>query len=277
MAAWRVALLVLCLNWAAPACAQAVAPAVATPVAIITEAKGALRILAHGHLAPSEVTSPVEPGAVLALEREARAVLAYPGSGSIYELRGPGRFVARTSGVERLSGPGSLVQRDLASALRALKIRPEATSVQGSTAMRGAGGLVLQAWGPAHSQRAPDAMVVCWTPLGLNWSYQIRLIDDDGHVVFDVHTNGARLPLPELRMLRPGAAYLWQVLARGPNGQSAEAVGQFERLDPSTEQALQQARSVLASGDATDRTLYAIALRQHGLVPAAASGCEDGS
>ncbi len=278
MAAWRiaVALLVWCLNGAAAACAQPVVTAVATPVAIITEASGAFRILARGNPAPSEVASPVEPGAILALDREARLVLAYPGTGSIYQLQGPGRFVARTSGVERLSGPGSLAQRDLVSALRALKIRPEGARVQGSTAMRGAGGLVLQAWGPTGSQRTPDAMVVCWRPLGLNWSYQIRVIDDDGHVVFDGHTNGARLPLPAVRMLQADAAYLWQVLARGPNGESAEAVGQFQRLDPSTEQALQQARSALASGDATDRALYAIALRQHGLAPAA-SVCEVGS
>ena len=66
MAAWRfaVARLVLCLHWAAPACAQPVVTAVATPVALITEAKGAFRILARGHPAPSEVTSPVELGAI---------------------------------------------------------------------------------------------------------------------------------------------------------------------------------------------------------------------
>jgi hypothetical protein len=272
-----LALLVLCLNWPAAGCAQQAAMADATPVAIVTEATGAFEILARGRPAPSEVAAPVQANAILVLEGDARVVLAYPGVGSIYQLQGPGRFVAQASGVERRAGPGSLSRRDLASALRALKIRPEGNRVQGSTAMRGIGGLALQARGPTGNQLAAEALLVCWRPLGADWSYQIRVIDDDGQVVYEAHTNGASLQLPPARMMRAGGPYLWQVLARGPDGQSAEAVGQFQRLDASTEQALQQAQSVLASGDATDRALYAIALRQQGLVPAAASDCEDGS
>jgi hypothetical protein len=278
-----LALLTSCVSWAVPACAQStaapIATAVAAPVAILTEAIGVFQIFARGRPAPSEVAAPVEQGATLALEGDARVVLAYPGIGSVYELWGPAQFVAQGSGVERRAGAGLLVRRDLVSALRALQIRPESATVQGSTAMRGGGDLALQAGGPTGTQFAQDAMVVCWRPLGPQWIYRIRVIDDDGSVVFEGRTDGARLTVPATLTLQPRTQYLWHLSARGPNGQTAEAVGEFQRLDASSELALRQAQAVLANGNRTDRTLYEIALRQQGFAAAGASGCEhaDGS
>jgi len=57
--------------------------------------------------------------------------------------------------------------------------------------------------------------------------------------------------LPATLQLQASAQYLWHVLATGPNGRSAEAAGQFRRLDLDTEQALLRAESAMPGLDAT--------------------------
>jgi hypothetical protein len=237
----------------------------AQPVAIVTEVDGPVRIVVHGRAAPSEVADPVERDATIVLPREARIVLAYPKPGSIYELRGPGRFVAGADAVQSRSGQGSLARRDLPALLRALRIRPEGTTLQGSAAMRGAGALELRAEGPTGSQLARDAIRLCWRPLGADWSYRVRLIDGDGAVLFEAQTRDAAMQLPSTLPLQPEGLYLWHLLAQGPGERTFEAAGQFRRVDADTEQAMLSAESSLADADATGRALYRIARQQRGL------------
>jgi hypothetical protein len=248
-------------------------PGSAQPVAIVTEVDGSVRVVARGHTVRPDVADSVEDGAAVVLERGARLVLVYPKAGTIYELRGPGRFVARADGVVSRAGASLLTKRDLIPALRALRIRPETTTLQGSAAMRGASALQLQAEGPAGSRLGGEPMRLCWRPLGPQWLYRIRLIDDDGMVLFEAQTRNPAFELPATTPLQPGAAYLWHVLATGPNGQSAEAVGQFRRLDADSELALLQAGSAMPDLDETGRTLVRIARRQQGFAPSDTSGC----
>jgi hypothetical protein len=245
-------------------------PGRAQPVAIVTEVDGSVRVVQRGRTVRPQVTDPIDQGATVALEANARIVLAYPGAGSVYELRGPGQFVARSDAVES-TGPGRLVRRDLVSALRALRIRPEGTTLQGSAAMRGTRAFELQADGPTGSQFARDALRLCWKSLGALWTYRIRVIDEEGLSVFDANTTDSRFELPATLALQANAQYLWHVRAKGPNGQSADAAGQFRRLDPDRERILLQAQSALARADATDRELYRIALSQQGFVPGASA------
>jgi hypothetical protein len=245
----------------------------AQPVAIVTEVDGPVRIVAHGHATPPEVADPVEAGTTVVLESGARIVLAYPEQGSIYELRGPGRFVARADAVLSPSGKGTLSRRDLASELRALRIRPEGTTLQGSAVMRGAGALELQAEGPTGSRLARDPIRLCWRPLGASWSYFVRLIDDDGAILFEERTQESALQLPATLPLQPGAPYLWHLVAQGPGERSFEAAGEFRRVDAGTEQAMLRAEAALTDADPTGRALYRIARRQHGLAASDGSGC----
>jgi len=265
MASMAIAWAHLGLVGAAPACAH--------PVAIVTEVDGSVRVAAGGRSSRPEVADPVEQDATLFVERDARIVLAYPRAGSVWELRGPGRFAARGDAVEALGGSGSAARRDLAPALRALQIRPDGTTIQGSAAMRGAGSLQLQAAGPTGSQWMRDPVRLCWRVLGAQWSYRVRLIDDDGAVLFEVRTRDSTFELPATLALRPDAPYLWHVLATGPHGESAEAAGEFHRLDADREQALLRAQSGMAGLDATGRVLVRIALRQQGFTPEGPSAC----
>lgn len=253
--------------------ALAAAPALAQPVAIVTEVDGSVRMLAGARAARPEVADPVEQDATLIMEPGARIVLAYPRSGSVWELRGPGRFVARADGVEAPADSGSAAKRELAPALRALQVRPEGSTIQGSAAMRGLGSLQLQAVGPTGSRLAHDPVRLCWRPLGPQWDYRVRLIDDGGAVLFEARTRDPAFELPSTLDLRPGASYLWHLLATGPHRQSAEAAGEFRLLDAGREDALRRAQSTLGDLDATGRVLVRIALRQEGFAPAGESDC----
>jgi hypothetical protein len=246
-------------------------------VAIVTEVDGSARILVRGRTFSPEVADPVQDGAIVVLEQGARIVLTYPVAGSIYELQGPGRFVAHSDAVESRSRSGRLAKRDLVPALRALRIRPEGSTLQGSAAMRGGTVAQLQVDGPNGSLLTRDAISLCWKPLGPQWIYRVRLIDDDGNVVFEAQTPDSVFQLPSTVPLDANAAYLWHVLATGPNAQSAEAAGEFRRLDPDSEQVLLQAESLMPQLDVTERILLRIARQQRGLAPEGVSGCHAGA
>jgi len=246
----------------------------AGPVAIVTEVAGSARIVVRGRTVNPDVADSVEEGAIVVLERDARIDLTYPVAGSIYELHGPGRFVVHRDAVESRTGSGQLARRDLAAALRALRIRAEGSALQGSAAMRGAGALELQADGPSGSQLTRDPLRLCWRSLGPQWTYRVRLIDDDGIVLFEAQTVDSEFKLPATIQLQADAPYLWHLLATGPNGQSADAAGQFRRLDPEREQALLRAESAASESDASERALLRIARYQFGFAPGGASGCD---
>src|SRR4029077_2157381 len=215
------ALSALGLLWAASGSAGA-DPGSARPVAIVTEVDGAVRIVAQGRTVHPDVADSVEQDATVVLERGARIVLVYPEVGSIYEARGPGRFVAHGDALQSRDASGLVVKRDLVSVLRALRIRPEGTTLQGSAAMRGASAMELQADGPTGSQLTRDSIRLCWKPLGVQWLYRVRLIDDDGIVLFEAQTRDSIFEVPPSFQLQANAPYLWHVLATGPNGKSAE-------------------------------------------------------
>lgn len=262
----------LAILWTVPACMRA-EPGSAQPVAIVTEVDGSARVLARGRAVRLEVADPIERGAIVVLDPGARIVLAYPKSGAIFELQGPGRFLAHVDSIEPRTRSGLVAKRDMASVLRALRIRPEGTTLQGSAAMRGASTLELRADGPTGMRLARDAMRLCWRPMGAQWLYRVRLIDDDGIVLFEAQTHDADFELPATLQLQASAQYLWHVLATGPNGRSAEAAGQFRRLDLDSEQALLRAESAMPGLDATGRALVRIARSQLGFAPDRVSGC----
>ena len=256
----------------APDCARA-DPGSTRLVAIVTEVEGSARVVVRGHAVSPEVADPVEQGAIVILERDARVALTYPVGGSIYELHGPGRFAVQGDGVQVRSGSGHLARRDLIPALRALRIQPDGSTLQGSAAMRGETVQELQPDGPSGTQLARDPIRMCWKSLGPQWIYRVRLIDDEGSVLFEARTADSTFELPETVRLQPNVPYLWHVLATGPHGQSSDGAGQFRRLDPEAEQVLMTAQSLEPELDASGRTLIRIARQQLGFTPGGVVHC----
>jgi len=239
-------------------------PCAAQPVAILTEAEGSIQARIGERRVPADPMAAVAPGTVITLAPGARAVLAYCSGGWVFVLQGEGRYRVAGESVVSIDGRGRIRRRNLADALRALRIRAEGPTLQGSVSMRGADGQELAAHGPLGSQLSRDRLVVCWTLPGQGWNYRVRLIDEEGHVVFERFTSAGSLALPQARKLQPESTYVWQLTAWGAYGRSAEQAGQFRRVGAATERALDRAAAMAEGGDATDRALYAIARLQLG-------------
>jgi len=141
----------------------------AQPVAIVTEVDGSARVLARGRAVRLEVADPIERGAIVVLDPGARIVLAYPKSGAISSCRVRG--VSWRTSIRLSHAPGRAWLRSaiMASVLRALRIRPAGTTLQGSAAMRGASTLELRADGPTACG-SPATRCACagdrWGPSG---------------------------------------------------------------------------------------------------------------
>jgi hypothetical protein len=268
----RFVLCALAVLWVVPNRAQAESGG-ARLVAIVTEVEGSARFTVRGRSATPDVAETVQRGTVIVLERGAKIVLTFPIQESIYELRGPGRFIVHRDGVQLGAGSGRLARRDLIPALRALQIHPDGATLQGSAAMRGATARELEAEGPSGTQLTRDPIRICWKSLGAQWMYRVRLIDDDGVVLFETRTTDSTVELPATLQLQPTAPYLWHVQATAPNGHSTDAAGEFQRLDPESEQALLYAESVAPELDATGRMLIRIARQQRGFLPDGAGRC----
>ena len=251
----------------------ACAPGAAQPVAILTEAQGICRIESGGRAVPAEPMTPVQAGSVLVLAPGARVVLAYTEGGWIFELRGDGRFLARTGGVQARDGHGTVRRHNLAAALRALTVHADGPTVQGSVSMRGTASLLLRARGPAGSHLRGDALSVCWNPLGAGWHYRLRLIDEDGQVVSEQQTVAAQLVLPAPPPLPAATHWVWHLAAFGTHGREAEQAGRFQWVDAHTERALRDAQAASQRGDATDRAIVSIARLQLGFDADAAIAC----
>jgi hypothetical protein len=210
---------------------------------------------------------------VLVLAPGARVVLAYTEGGWIFELQGDGRFVARARSVEVSGGGGQLRRRNLAAALRALKVHADGPTLQGSVSMRGAGSPSLRARGPAGSHMRGDPIAVCWSPMGTGWRYRVRLIDDDGRVVFEQVTRATRLAMPAPPPAGEAASWVWHVAAFASHGREAEQAGRFQWVDARTELALVDAQAVARAGEATDRAIVSIARLQLGFDADAGTPC----
>ncbi len=243
----------------------------AQPVAVLTDAQGPYRVQVGGRPVAADLLMPIERDAILTLAAEARVVLAYTALGSVFELRGAGRFQARSDAAVASGGRGRVIRRDLGAALRALKIRPDTAALQGAASMRGTPAVALDARGPLGSQLEQDPLQVCWTAPGAHWRYRVRLLDDQGRIVHEWQTQ--QLAQALTATLRSDAPYLWQLVAQGPDGRSAQAVGRFQRLDEATGRALRQLRTAGAGGDATARALAALAWRQYGFIEGGRVDC----
>jgi len=244
----------------------------AQPVAIITEVDGSVGMVADRQIMTPSVALAVEENSLFSLERGARVVLAYPKTGIIFEMQGLGRYLARGDGVEAL-GLGHLARRNLIPELRALRIQPDRPTLQASVSMRGRSLETIEAIGPRGNRFNRDPIRICWEPMGAEWRYRVRVIDDDGAIVFETWTSKVAIDVPKAVLIAAKMPYLWYVHAEAQHRRFSEAAGLFERVEPAKERALLRAEWAVPQFDSTDRVLIQIARRQFEIMPDSGSVC----
>ena len=254
----------------------ATAAVAAPPVAILTEVEGFARIITDRQAMTPRIALAVDENSLFLLEKSARIVLAYPDTGVIFEMQGPGRFKARSDGVQRVE-LGRLTKRDLIPELRALRIRPDRPTLQASVSMRGGSAEGLEAFGPRGSRFGRDPIRICWEPRGHEWRYRVRVVGDDGVIVFEVWTAESAIELPNTVLTAAKTPYLWYVHAEAHNKRFAEAAGLFERLGAASERALLQAEWAVPQSDTTGRVLIQVARRQLEIEPDRSPICWHGA
>lgn len=211
---------------------------------------------------PLDLVAEVRPGDVIALGAQSSAVLAYTGQDRIDEAHGPGRVRAGAESAVAIDASARIVQRPLPPALGALRIKP-VTAAQASIVMRG-GGDALELLSPTGPQLEARARLLRWRADAAKAEFVVRLIDDDGAVVFEAATDGTELALPASLSLAREREYVWTLDAAFGGGGRATTAAAFSLVPALVESRIDAARA--EAGDVfSSRVALAVALEQLGL------------
>jgi hypothetical protein len=246
----------------------AVAAAQGMPVAMLTDMQGHVEFATEPAGRTLKLAAPLHIDDALELAAEARLVVAYSGSGAVYEVRGPGIVRIGKADLAALKG-ASVLRSELPPQLRGL-VQP-GRAAQASIVLRAAP-RELMPLAPRGAQLWSHARTLRWVPMdgaedSAAWEYFVKLIDETGAIVHAARTQMTAVTLPADLAMRRGERYLWTIEARGPNGRRAQSESEFTLVGADVEQALLAAQPA-AKGEAA-RAVYLIALRQHGLLQAA--------
>jgi len=156
------------------------------------------------------------------------------GPGRVYTLSGPGRFGLRAAVPVALDARGAVAARDPAQDWRALQLDAGALG-RASVSLRGAPDGAIALLAPVGTVRVDDLDRLRWTrPYGrpsARWTYELRLVDADGTLVFATRTGATELAWPGPRPGMPARPYLWTVIGTTPDGRRAEGSAEFRVVD----------------------------------------------
>lgn len=264
--------------------ATAAGPAVFAPavaVAVVTDLTGRGKLHRNGQDGPLPILATLAPRDQLRLERGAVAELAFTaGTGSVLRLTGPGRFRVGEHDVKTRDAGALVERRDLAAALRNVQIRTGLIG-RASIAMRGLPATRVGLRAPIGGVGAQTPLVLEWDPpYGGHsgaWNYAVRVIDDQGLLVYATEATGQNVALPESLPIERNRDYLWTVQARDADRRHAYGAAEFHRPAPEVEQRMVELTNVVAQArrdpelpeSSAEEVLLAVVLEQAGLGDAA--------
>lgn len=250
-------------------------------VAVVTDLAGGAQLRRSGQVRALAVLDGLQPHDQLQLAAGSVAELAFTaGTGSVLRLSGPGRFRVRAADV--LShDPGARVERrDLAAAWRGLRIRPGLVG-RASIALRGFAETQVTLRAPLGGQDGAGLERLDWdrpygNPAGA-WDYTVRVIDDQGSLVFVAQVQERSLRLPADLQFDRGHDYLWTVQAQAPDRRPAYGAAEFHRVAEDAEARVQEMlrgvgalrRDPAQPESTAEEVLLALALEQAGMHAAA--------
>jgi len=277
--------LMACLALGAATCCPAgrcaAAGPAALPVAVVTDLSGHAQLRRQGERRALAVLDVLQVGDQLQLDAAAAVEVAFTaGAGSVLALTGPGRLRVRNDDVLPRD-PGALVQRrDLAAQWRGLRIRPGLVG-RASIALRGIAATQVTLRAPLGGQDGAGLRWLEWDqpyghPAGA-WDYTVRVIDDQGGLMFLARSQERSLALPAGLDFERGRDYLWTVQAQTQDQRSAYGAGEFHRIGAEIEAGLEamtqsvsaQRRDPAQPESTAEEVLLALAMEQAGLRNAA--------
>jgi hypothetical protein len=253
----------------------------AAAVAVVTNLDGPAQLHRGAERHELAVLDVLLPGDELQLQTAAAAELAFTaGTGSVLQLTGPGRFRVRNGDVLARDPAARVERRDLAAAWRGLRIRPGLVG-RASIALRGLAATQVSLRAPLGGQDGADLRRLEWDrpyghPAGA-WDYTVRIIDDQGTLLFVARSQERSVALPDSLDFERGRDYLWTVQAQAQDRSGVYGAAEFHRVAADVEagmRALTQSVVALrrdpAQAESTaEEVLLALALEQAGLRNAA--------
>jgi len=198
---------------------------------------------------------------VLYLEKEARAILFFPVSGSAFELRGPGRFEIASDSVQPLSRAPAPSKTVLNTAFRGIKLDRTNLAPAG-VRMRDpklAGAPIPMA--PRGVVTSSGAPIFRWEAAGAGKSYRFRLVRTRKDLIYETLTDQMELQLPADIALSPGERLLWQV-QDASSDRGAAAWQEFVIATPEVRALATQLDQALPSPTSAERNLREALLMQ---------------
>lgn len=239
-------------------------PAVAAPVAMVTDLQGRASQVTGGTTRTLAMLATLEPGTVLRLEAGARLVLAWTDRPLEQSLAGPAEASVSADGLRPIRGarPESRAL-DAPSADSARRFAGSARDrVSVASVQMRATRPVLRIIGPPDGAVLNDRPALEWTAIAGVTSYRVQLSGADGTVVLDQMV-GAPPLLPPQPLAR-GAEYRWRVEAAPAGGATLTAAASFRVLDAARAEALASLRPP-PGASVSQRVLYAARLEGEGL------------
>ena len=255
--------------------AAATVPVVA--VAVVTDLTGHGQLRRHGQQRPLAVLDTLLPQDQLHMDAGAAAELAFTaGAGSVIRLAGPGRFQVRSQDVLPRDPGAKVERRDLAAAWRGVRLRPGLIG-RASIALRGLPATQVSLRSPIGGEAADGIERLQWDqPYGRHagaWDYTVRVIDDQGSLVFASQSRERALDLPASLVLDRGRDYLWTVQAQADDRRHAYGAAEFHWVAADVEQRMRDLTKAVVSlrrdparaESSAEEVLLALALEQAGL------------
>jgi hypothetical protein len=252
-------------------------------LAVVTDLSGNGQLLHAGAARQLVVLAPIGLRDAIRLERGATVEIAFlEGTGGVWQLAGPGLFRIAAGSVQTGDITAHLQRRDLAAVWRNARIRTDLAG-RASIALRGPAATQVRLRTPMGGVAANAPIVLEWDPpYGGHegaWQYTVRVIDDQGSLVYTSQEAQDRLTLPPQLPIEPSRDYLWTVQARDAQRRRAYGSAQFHRIADDVQQRIEpllqavvQARSDPARAQpSAEEGLLALALEAAGLHDAAQS------